>query len=212
MGAKPVDLTGRRFGRLLVLRVSSVRIYGKQLAWDCQCDCGVIKPLLTSVLNSGSTKSCGCLKKECKPPVLTTHGMSRYSGIKVWEGMLRRCTNTADKDFSLYGGRGIKVCERWLDVRNFARDMGEKPAGCSLDRIDPDGNYSPENCRWATPAQQGANKRTNRIIEHDGQRLHMAEWCRRLNVKPSTVINRINSGMDPSLALTMPSRRQRKKV
>jgi hypothetical protein len=210
MGAKFVDLTGQRFGRLLVLGVSNVRIYGRQLAWDCQCECGVVKPLLTSVLKSGNTKSCGCLKRECKPPVHWKHGMSHYSGIKVWDGMIRRCTNQANKDFPLYGGRGIKVCERWLDVRNFAEDMGDKPDGCSLDRIDPNGDYCPENCRWATPAEQGANKRTNRMIEHAGQVLHMSEWCRRLGVKPSTVLNRLNSGMDPSLALTMPSRRQRR--
>ncbi len=210
MGAKSIDLTGQRFGRLVVLGKSETRIYGRQLAWECQCDCGVVKPLLTSVLKSGSTKSCGCLKRECKPPVLLTHGLSRYSGMKVWQGMIRRCTNSEAKDFPLYGGRGVKVCERWMDVRNFAEDMAEKPEGCSLDRIDPNGDYCPENCRWATPAEQGANKRSNRMIQHEGQVLHMSEWCRRLGVKPSTVINRLNSGMAPSLALTMPSRRQRR--
>lgn len=210
MGAKSIDLTGQRFGRLIVLGKSETRIYGRQLAWECQCDCGVVKPLLTSVLKSGSTKSCGCLSRECKPPDLTTHGMSYYSGIKTWQGMLSRCNKPTDKDYVRYGGRGIKVCDRWLDPKNFAEDMGEKPDGCSLDRIDPNGDYCPENCRWATPAEQGANKRSNRMIEHDGQVLHMSEWCRRLGVKPSTVLNRLNSGMDPSLALTMPSRRPRR--
>lgn len=210
MGAKSIDLTGKRFGRLVVLGVSTVRLYGKQLAWDCQCDCGTMKPVITALLKAGHTKSCGCLKRECKPPVVRTHGMSHYSGIKVWEGMIRRCTNPNDKDFSRYGGRGIRVCELWLDVRNFAKDMGEKPQGCSLDRIDPNGDYCPQNCRWATPAQQGANKRNNRMIAHDGQVLHMSEWCRRLNVNPSTVLNRLKSGMDPSLALTLPLRRVRR--
>jgi len=210
MGAPSIDLTGVRFGRLLVLGVSSTKIYERQLAWDCLCSCGVIKPVLTCTLKSGSTKSCGCLKRECKPPVRYTHGLSKYSGIKVWEGMLRRCQNKKDKNYMLYGGRGIKVCDRWLDPKNFAEDMGEKPNGYSLDRIDPNGDYCPENCRWATPAEQGANKRTNRMIEHEGETLHLAEWCRRLGMKPSTVFNRISSGMSPSLALTMPSRRQRR--
>ena len=210
MGAKSIDLTGHRFERLVVLGKSKVRIYGRQLAWDCQCDCGVIKPMLTSVLNSGSTKSCGCLGRECQPPVLTKHGMCKYSGFKIWQGMLSRCNKVNDHNYHYYGGRGIKVCERWLDPRNFAKDMGEKPPGCSLDRIDTNGNYCPENCRWATPAQQGANKRNNRMLEHDGQVLHLSEWCRRLGIKPSTVSNRLNAGMDPSLALTMPPRRQQK--
>jgi hypothetical protein len=212
MGAKSTDLTGQRFARLVVLGKSTTRIYGSQLAWDCQCDCGLIKPMLTSVLKSKSTKSCGCLKRECTPPDLTTHGMSYYSGIKTWQGMLNRCNNAANKDYFWYGGRGIKVCARWLDPRNFAEDMGEKPPGYSLDRIDTNGDYCPENCRWATPAQQGANKRNNRMLEHDGQVLHLSEWCRRLGVKASTVSNRLNAGMDPSLALTMPSRRQQKKA
>jgi hypothetical protein len=210
MGAKSTDLTGQRFERLVVLGKSATRIYGRQLAWDCQCDCGVIKPILTSALKLGSTKSCGCLKYECTPPNSTIHGMSYYSGIKTWQGMLSRCNNPSNKDYAWYGGRGIKVCNCWLDPRNFAKDMGEKPAGYSLDRIDTNGNYCSENCQWATPAQQGANKRNNRMLQHDGQVLHLSEWCRRLGVKPSTVSNRLNAGMDPSLALTMPSRRQRK--
>jgi hypothetical protein len=210
MRGKATDLTGQRFGRLVVIGQSKTRAYGRVLAWDCRCDCGTVKPLITSVLNSGSTKSCGCLKRECKPPILRKHGLSYYSGMKVWQGMIRRCTNPEAKDFAQYGGRGIKVCERWLDVRNFAEDMGEKPDGHSLDRINTHGDYCPENCRWATPAEQGANKRNNRMIEHEGQVLHMSEWCRRLGVKPSTVINRLNSGMDPSLALTMPLQRKRR--
>ena len=210
MGAKSVDLTGQRFGRLTVLGKSNTRIYGRQLAWDCYCDCGAIKPLQTSVLKSGGTRSCGCLRRECKPPDLTTHGMSHYSGIKTWQGMLSRCNKPTDKDYARYGGRGIKICDRWLDPRNFADDMGDKPAGCSLDRIDPNGDYCPENCKWATSAEQGANKRNNRKITHDGQTLHLSEWCRRLGVKPSTVLNRLNSGMDPSNALTLPSQRPRK--
>jgi hypothetical protein len=136
--------------------------------------------------------------------------MSKYSGIKVWEGMLRRCTNPRDKDFNSYGGRGVKVCKRWMDVRLFAEDMGEKPEGHSLDRIDTNGDYCPENCRWATAKEQGANKRNNHIIELNGEKFHLTEWCRRLNVKPSTVTNRIKRGIDAATALTMPSQRKRK--
>lgn len=210
MGTPLADLTGRRFERLLVRGISATRLYGKQLAWDCQCDCGKTKVALTSSLKSGGLKSCGCLGRECKPPVGWTHRMSKYSGIKVWEGMIRRCTNPKDKDFHLYGARGIKVCERWLDVRLFAEDMGDKPDGHSLDRINTYGDYCLENCRWATAMEQGANKRTNRMIELNGARLHLMEWCRRLDVKPSTVINRVQRGIDPATALTMAPQRKRR--
>jgi hypothetical protein len=206
---KPEDLSGRRFGRLVAKSIAPYRL-NNTIIWECICDCGNVKDTRAALLKKGITRSCGCLAAENKPPIRVTHGMTGYSGIKTWEGMVRRCTNPKDKDFALYGARGIKVCDRWLDPRNFAEDMGEKPAGCSLDRIDSNGDYCPENCRWATPTEQGANKRNNRLIEHDGKVLHMSEWCRRLGVKPSTVLNRIKSGMDPSLALTMPSRRQRR--
>lgn len=206
---KPENMQGRRFGRLVAVSIADYRL-NNAIVWQCVCDCGNHKDARAASLKKGDVKSCGCLKAECKPPDTTVHGMSGYSGFKTWEGMHRRCSNPKDKDFALYGGRGIRVCEAWHDPTVFANDMGEKPNGCSLDRIDPNGDYCPENCRWATPAEQGANKRTNRMIEHDGQVLHMSEWCRRLSVKPSTVLNRLNSGMDPSLALTMPSRRQRR--
>lgn len=206
---QPENLAGTRFGRLVARSIADYRL-NNVIVWHCVCDCGNTKDARAASLKKGDVKSCGCLKAELRPPDCTTHGLSRYSGMKVWQGMIRRCNKSEDKDFALYGGRGIKVCERWLDVRNFAKDMGEKPDGYSLDRIDPNGDYCPENCRWATPAEQGANKRTNRMLEHNGEVLHMSEWCRRLNVKPSTVFNRLNSGMDPSLALTLPSRRQRR--
>jgi hypothetical protein len=205
----PENLSQQRFGRLIAQSIAGYRL-NNAIVWTCLCDCGNTKDARAASLKKGDVKSCGCLARECMPPRLAKHGMSYYSGFKTWQGMMRRCNNPADKNFSLYGGRGIKVCDRWLDPRNFAKDMGEKPGGCSLDRINPNGDYCSENCRWATPAEQGANKRSNRMIQHEGQVLHMSEWCRRLGVKPSTVLNRINSGMDPSLALTMPSRRQRR--
>lgn len=205
----PEDLSGQRFGRLIARSIADYRL-NNGIVWTCICDCGNVKDTRAASLKKGDVKSCGCLSRECMPPNLTTHGMSCYSGIKTWQAMLRRCNNPADKDYAQYGGRGIKVCNDWLDPRNFARDMGERPQGYSLDRIDTNGDYCPENCRWATPAEQGANKRNNRMLEHAGQTLHMSEWCRRLNVKPSTVANRLKAGMDPSPALTLPSRRPRR--
>lgn len=210
MRGKAADMIGKRFGRLVVQGRHDKRLHGRYVTWECLCDCGNLKLTSTQRLNTGRTKSCGCLQAENMPPVLIKHGMSHYSGFKVWQSMIRRCKNPLDKDYKYYGGRGIDVCERWLDPREFAKDMGERPDGYSLDRIDTNGHYCPQNCRWATPAQQGANKRNNRLIEHDGQTLHLSEWCRRLDVKLSTVVNRLNAGMDPSLALTMPSRRKRK--
>ena len=206
---QPHDLSGQRFGRLTALSIADYRL-GKSVIWICLCDCGNQKDVRAACLKNKSAKSCGCLFKECLPPVRYTHRMYGHPSFKVWEGMISRCKNPKNKDFALYGGRGINVCERWTDPKNFAEDMGEKPPGHSLDRIDSNGNYCPENCRWATTMEQGANKRTNRMIELNGETLHLTEWCRRLNVKPSTVLNRIHRGIDEATALTMPAQRKRK--
>jgi hypothetical protein len=178
--------------------------------WQCLCKCGKTRAVPEYRLKGGYTKSCGCLKRGQNPPIRIKHGMSSYSGFKVWESMMRRCFNKNDKDYPSYGGRGITVCDKWKNPANFAKDMGEKPLGCSIERIDVNSDYCPSNCRWATPLEQGANKRNNRIIELNGEKLHLAEWSRRLGISPSTVINRLNAGMDPALALTLPSRRPRR--
>lgn len=202
------DLTGQRFGRLLVLGYAGA--VKKKARWLCQCDCGQTKIINRSSLLSGGTQSCGCLHNELVSQQSTTHGLShRVPEYGAWSGMLTRCTNPNVAAFSDYGERGIKVCERWRRFENFYADMGPKPAPeYSLDRIDVNGDYEPANCRWATPLEQANNARSNIPLTHDGKTMNLTEWARELGLKKITLYDRINKlGWSVERALTTPTRK-----
>ena len=207
-GRKPIDITGYRCGLLVALIPTSGRS-GHSVVWECACDCGGRKLASQSSLRRGTPKSCGCLARPL-PPITIKHGMFGHPLYKTWEGMMARCYNENNKDFCLYGGRGIDVCERWHNPRLFAEDMSPRPDGRTLDRIDNSRGYSPDNCRWATAMQQHANKRSNKLFTINGETLHQREWCRRYNIPVSTFTNRMNEGLEPLTALTMLSRRPRR--
>lgn len=155
---KLVDETGKRYGRLLVLRRGGSD-RGRNAMWLCRCDCGAEARVLGGSLRSGDTRSCGCLRRER----VTTHGKADLPEHSVWEGMLQRCENPNDPDFRHYGGRSIKVCKSWHDFTNFYADMGPRPGvGYSIDRINNAGNYEPGNCRWASREQQMRNTRAQK--------------------------------------------------
>jgi len=128
----------------------------------------------------------------------------------IWRGMLARCNNVKSKDHARYGARGIKVCERWAQFTNFLADMGERPAGMSLERQDGSANYSPENCVWATPKQQARNRRDNVNVTHDGHTATVAEWAERTGLERKTLEYRIRAGWPAERALTTPSLINRK--
>lgn len=150
---------GNRYGRLVVLeRAGSDRHYRAQ--WLCLCDCGDTKVILGQSLRRGLTRSCGCLNIESK----TKHGMSYHPLYNVWHNMMRRCYDSNNPRYADYGGRGIEICDRWKSIENFIEDMGDRPMGATLDRIDNNGSYSPENTRWATPKEQNLNKRVSVLL------------------------------------------------
>ena len=161
MHKNAIDLTGRKFGALLVVAEQG-RSNDRKVLWRCQCDCGNAKTFRSHHLLSGASQSCGCIRQERAVVALTTHGMSHTREYYTWQGMIRRCTESSNKRYSRYGGRGIRVCERWMNFSHFISDMGKKPEGLSLDRIDNDGNYEPNNCRWATAKEQANNRSTSR--------------------------------------------------
>jgi hypothetical protein len=162
MPRKARDLTGLRFGRLVVERRNGTA--HRQPLWRCACDCGETVDILGGNLRRGTSRSCGCLKRELQ----TRHGRYGTPEYHVWDAMLRRCTNPAHPGYVDYGGRGITVCERWRSFENFYADMGPRPSSKhSLDRVNNDAGYEKSNCRWATASQQGFNKRTAARVRSD---------------------------------------------
>lgn len=197
-----VDLTGRRFGRLTVLSFARCRgTSGRShIVWQCQCDCGEMKQTRANNLLSGDTNSCGCLVKE---GCATKHGMARKINrspeYKIWCSMKDRCGNPKNKHFNRYGGRGVRVCDEWInDFERFYADLGSRPSPKhSLDRRDNDGNYEPNNCRWATGSEQAKNrppsKKPSRMIRFNG--VALADRAQELGISPTTVLRRFKRGI-----------------
>lgn len=187
------DLTGRKFGRLVAMNYSGSCPSGA--LWNCVCECGKSKTASACHLKSGHTKSCGCFQAERRVQTHRTHGKSNTSIHAVWKGMLRRCDLPTVRAYPRYGGRGIAVCERWKKFQNFYADMGERPEGKSLERINNDGGYSPDNCRWATQKEQARNRRSSSAITFLGKTLTIAEWAERLGKPYSDIFYRARHGL-----------------
>jgi len=177
-----IDRTGARYGRLVVKGLDATRptaANGRRIYWICRCDCGAEKSVTGHQLQSGDTQSCGCARRELHSNRLATHRLSASPTYRSWQAAKDRCINPRNVKFPAYGGAGVRMCSRWLtSFDNFLTDMGMRPAGHTLDRIQPEGHYEPGNCRWATPRQQTLNRRTSRLIEWRGAAVLLADVAR----------------------------------
>lgn len=189
------NLTDQRFGRLVARTLSPERTRKSGAIWICECDCGTVLPVPTVGLSTGNTQSCGCLQRDRASETNQTHKQSATRTYWAWGNMKKRCQGPGNSHYHRYGGRGIRVCDRWAtSFENFLADMGEAPPGLSVERKDNNGHYSPENCVWATAEQQGRNKSTNHIIIVDGVAKTLGEWCKQYSLNYSAVINRQKHG------------------
>jgi len=203
MGKKQEITAGRRYGRLTIQ--TEAKRDGKCRAMLCLCDCGSMATVRLIRLTSGKTRSCGCLALELTKKRATKHGQTKDGKFgttyQIWNGMVQRCTNPNVKAFPNYGGRGIKVCDRWREFSNFLADMGERPQGMTLDRVNNNGDYTLENCRWASRKTQARNSRRARLVTLNGQTLCVSEWSEITGIAQSAIIARLNRGWSASRAL-----------
>lgn len=193
---KPHNLVGQRFGRLTVIERYPVPNIS---TWTCQCDCGnITHPRARSLIN-GITQSCGCLRTERIKLAVTKHGKHNTPLYKVWTAIKMRCLNPNCPAWDLYGGRGITICDEWLDFETFAKAVGERPSNKhSLDRYpDPNGNYEPGNVRWATQFEQMQNMSRNVHVTWNGETHTLSEWSRRTGISESGLGWRYHQGWPP---------------
>lgn len=200
---KLIDLSGQRFGRLTVIGRAENR--RGRTAWDCKCDCGKHVVVTAHELRSDKTKSCGCLKVDCGKTVNLTHGMSYTRLHRIWDGMKQRCYNKNASRYGIYGKRGIVVCDEWRDSFETFKDWALANGytdELSIDRIDSNGNYCPENCRWADKVTQANNLRGNHLITYNGETRTMSQWAAEFNLDSRRVWARLKRGWSIERALT----------
>lgn len=198
------DLSGQVFGRSVAIAPVDVDTSGNTV-WLCVCFCGGLFARNASYLKKPHRHACGCLGTNA------SHGLLGSREYWTWQSMLKRCTNPDNPSYPNYGGRGIVVCDSWRQsFVNFYADMGDKPVGASIDRIDNNGPYSKENCRWASPAEQANNRRAHRrykdakLIAHNGLALTIAEWARHIGIPDSRLRSRFKDGWSVERALQTP--------
>lgn len=202
-----VDLTGYTFGRWRVLNFSHSN-HNKKACWVCECSCGIVRTVLSNNLVSGKSRSCGCYNSDVVVERNTIHGLSSSSEHMIWCSLLQRCTNPRHVRYADYGGRGITVCESWLKFENFYADMGPRPSkDRSLDRIDNDGPYCKENCRWATRKEQNNNTRANKLVTHGDLTMTISQWSVIYGVPSSVISYRLRNGWAVEESLTLPTRK-----
>lgn len=199
-----INLTGEKYG---ILTVTSLAGKGSgSFMWNCVCECGERRIVAGGKLKSGHTRSCGCLFRMRLGNRNRTHGRSQTSLHNSWKAMKARCTRKTCASYPRYGGRGIMICERWLKFENFLADMGERPdVTYSIERVDNDKGYEPNNCVWAKKKTQARNKRNNRHITAFGETRTLAEWAELTGMIATTITSRINRGWSAEDAMSSPT-------
>ena len=207
---KQLNITGKRFGKLVAIKTIGKNKNGVYL-WQCKCDCGNEITASVGNLNNGHTKSCGCLRADRCKTKFTKHGLERTRLYDIWRDMRLRCYDERNISYNRYGGRGITICDEWKeDVKAFydwAMANGYNDS-LTIERIDNDGNYFPENCRWATVKEQANNRRSNVLVTHKGKTQTMKEWANEVGIPYKVVWARTQKlGWSVERALTDPVRK-----
>lgn len=192
-----IDIIGRRYG-LLYVEADMPKIFKTRRRVKCVCDCGNIAIIDPRSLFVGHTRSCGCIQKATVSRICierTTHGKSKITEYNIWSHMKSRCNNSNNAKYKDYGARGIKVCPEWEgSFETFLQDMGRRPSHChSIDRIDVNGNYKKDNCRWALPTEQANNKRNHRVVEYEGVKIPLSLACKKTGINYRSALWRINN-------------------
>lgn len=206
-----MNLTNQRFGRLIALEMEPKRRVSpsgnSRVIWKCQCDCGNICYVPANNLRKGTAKSCGCYRSERGKNMLTLHGLGNCRLNTIWHGMRTRCTNPKDYHFKRYGAKGIKVCDEWMNnfeaFYEWSVSHGYRD-DLSIDRINPYGDYEPNNCRWVDNITQQNNKTNNHYIVFNGKKQSASMWARELGIDVSLIYNRLKRGWSVEDTLTIP--------
>ncbi len=202
------NIAGQKFGRLTVISYAGIDSRGYSV-WKCECDCGTLRDFTSHSLKKGHTRSCGCLRKDKFLERITRHGHAPSSGsspeYNAWNNMLRRCNRENHPEYHLYGGRGIKVCERWTAFGNFLIDVGVRPSPRhSIHRIDNNLGYTPDNVKWATPSEQQNGRNNNNRISFNGKTQTLTQWAIETGIHYVTLHYRLKRGWSVTKALTTP--------
>lgn len=210
---KFIDLTDQKFGKLTAIRPTDERRF-TCVVWECICDCGKTLRVDGNHLRTGHTKSCGCVT--ISRVILGNKARAKHNSYKTatyrsWRSMINRCENPKHEQYVRYGARGISICVRWHNsFKLFLEDMGERPPNTTIDRINNSGNYTPDNCRWATSQIQMRNMRRNKYLTFNGETLCLTEWAERLGGKDNSLSSRLERGWSVERALSTPFQKYKK--
>lgn len=192
---------GQKFGRLTVIGLDET-VKSTHQHYLCRCDCGNFKSINKYSMARGGSQSCGCIKREQLIERNHSHGLSKTKTYGSWSTMKSRCTNPNFPKYESYGARGIKICDKWMTFEGFLEDMGERPLGMTIDRLDVNGDYCKENCRWATNSQQARNKTNTRYITAFGRTQCLMDWSDETGLDHRTIGTRLSRGWTTEEALT----------